>query len=220
MFLAVVVARHAVGARPRAAWAREPCDLEARLVAQVRAPSALRRALARVAGRMVATRGWERLGSARPSDYAAEHAGISARESRDLAAVDVARFSGSSERGHGSHRSAGSMDEVGTPYTHRAPEHMLLHRVVREQLVPFLARAHARERPAPHFVEQELRAFLRCEIPRPRLPAPALRRLRPRPPRTVLVQAARLLPFVRRAQDGRHRGAARRPRAAGRADPS
>ena len=43
-------------------------------------------------------------------------------------------------------------------------EHMLLHRVVCKQLEPFLARARARERPAPHFVEQELRAFLRCGI--------------------------------------------------------
>jgi hypothetical protein len=59
-------------------------------VAQVRAPTALRRALARVAGRMVAARGWGRLGLARPSDYAVERAGISAREFRDLAAVDGA----------------------------------------------------------------------------------------------------------------------------------
>jgi hypothetical protein len=88
--LSMLVARPAVAARPRAVWAREPPDLEARLVAQVRAPVLLRRALARVAGRMVATSGWERLGSARPGDYAVERAGISAREFRDLAAVDAA----------------------------------------------------------------------------------------------------------------------------------
>jgi Putative transposase/Transposase zinc-binding domain len=46
----------------------------------------------------------------------------------------------------------------------RSPEFTLLHRVVREQLEPFLARARARERPAPVFVEQELRAFLCCGI--------------------------------------------------------
>src|SRR5437870_1529743 len=53
---------------------------------------------------------------------------------------------------------------LGDPYTPRSPEHTLLHRVVREEIEPFLARARARERPAPHFVEQELRAFLRCGI--------------------------------------------------------
>ncbi|MGH7336676.1 MAG: hypothetical protein ACREI7_03785, partial [Myxococcota bacterium] len=74
----------------RAVVARGPLDLEARLVAQVRAPAALRRALACVAGRMVATSGWERLGHGRPGDYAVECAGISAREFRDLAAVDGA----------------------------------------------------------------------------------------------------------------------------------
>jgi len=49
-------------------------------------------------------------------------------------------------------------------YTPRSPERTLLHRVVREQLEPFLARARAREHPAPRFIEQELRAFLRCGI--------------------------------------------------------
>ncbi len=39
---------------------------------------------------MVATRGWERLGFARLADYAAERAGMSARELRDLACVDGA----------------------------------------------------------------------------------------------------------------------------------
>jgi len=71
----------------RAVQARDPRDLEARLVAEARAPAALRRALARVAARMVAMRGWERLGSARSGDYAVERVGISGRELRDLAAV-------------------------------------------------------------------------------------------------------------------------------------
>ncbi len=74
----------------RTVFAREPLDLEARLVAFARAPAALRRALARVAGRIAALRGWERLGFARSGDYAVERAGVSAREFRDLAAVDVA----------------------------------------------------------------------------------------------------------------------------------
>lgn len=50
----------------------------------------LRRALARLAGRMVASRGWERLGFARLADYATERAGMSPRELRDLAHVDRA----------------------------------------------------------------------------------------------------------------------------------
>jgi HNH endonuclease len=65
-------------------------DPERELAALVRTPPTLRRALARVAGRMVAARGWERLGFARLEDYAAERAGVSARELRDLAAVDRA----------------------------------------------------------------------------------------------------------------------------------
>src|SRR5258705_761033 len=74
----------------RARRACEPCDLETQLAAQVRAPAALRRALARVAAAMVAARGWERLGGARSGDYAVERVGISGRELRDLTAVDRA----------------------------------------------------------------------------------------------------------------------------------
>ena len=61
-----------------------------RLHALARASGPLRRALARMAGRMVATRGWERLGFARLADYATERAGMSPRELRDLARVDRA----------------------------------------------------------------------------------------------------------------------------------
>ncbi|MBW2543652.1 MAG: transposase zinc-binding domain-containing protein [Deltaproteobacteria bacterium] len=49
-------------------------------------------------------------------------------------------------------------------YTPRCPEQSLLHRIVREQLEPFLARARETGRPAPRFVEQELRAYLRCGV--------------------------------------------------------
>jgi hypothetical protein len=42
-----------------------------------------------------------------------------------------------------SHRSA-KMDEAGDSYAPRSSEHTLLHRVVCEQLEPFLARARAR----------------------------------------------------------------------------
>ena len=65
-------------------------DPECELAALAQVPPVLRRALARVAGRMIAVRGWERLGWPRLEDYATEQAGVSARELRDLAAVDRA----------------------------------------------------------------------------------------------------------------------------------
>jgi hypothetical protein len=49
-------------------------------------------------------------------------------------------------------------------YERHRPEETALHTVVREQLETFLARAREGDRPAPHFLEQELRAFLRCGI--------------------------------------------------------
>jgi len=81
-------------ARSQPRWSRDdgaaPVDLDAEVCALASASGPLRRALARIAGRMVAARSWERLGFARLSDYAAERAGISARELRDLAHVDRA----------------------------------------------------------------------------------------------------------------------------------
>jgi hypothetical protein len=59
-------------------------------VARVRAQGALRRALARIAGRIVETRAWERLGFARAGDYARERVGLSARTIHDLAHTDAA----------------------------------------------------------------------------------------------------------------------------------
>ncbi len=89
--VAAIVERREALVRGRcASRARAPCDLEARLVAEARRPAGLRRAVARVAGRLVATRAWERLGFARLGDYAVECAGVSARELRDLARVDAA----------------------------------------------------------------------------------------------------------------------------------
>ncbi len=49
-------------------------------------------------------------------------------------------------------------------YERRRPEETDLHTVVREQLESFLARAGEGDHPVPHFVEQELRAYLRCGI--------------------------------------------------------
>jgi hypothetical protein len=49
-------------------------------------------------------------------------------------------------------------------YERHRPEESILHTVVREQLEPFLARARDHDHPAPRFVEQELRAYLRCGI--------------------------------------------------------
>ncbi len=47
-------------------------------------------------------------------------------------------------------------------YERHRPEETALYTVVREQFETFLARA--RDRPAPRFIEQELRAYLRCGI--------------------------------------------------------
>ena len=49
-------------------------------------------------------------------------------------------------------------------YERHEPEKALLHQVVREQLEGFLARSSLREQPTPRFIEQELRAFLRCGV--------------------------------------------------------
>ena len=65
-------------------------DPHAQLRELVIARGPLRRALAAVAGRLVATRAWERLGFARVRDYAVERAGHSARSLQDLARVDAA----------------------------------------------------------------------------------------------------------------------------------
>ena len=65
-----------------------PPDEDAKLLELVRAQAPLRRTLARLAGRFVALRGWERLGFARLGDYAVERLGVSARSIQDLAHVD------------------------------------------------------------------------------------------------------------------------------------
>ena len=70
---------------------REPRgDPDAQLVALLRSQAPLRRALAAIAGRLFAARAWERLGFARSADYAAERAGLSARQLQELAHVDAA----------------------------------------------------------------------------------------------------------------------------------
>ncbi len=49
-------------------------------------------------------------------------------------------------------------------YARHRPEQSVLYGVVQQELETFLARAQARERPVPRFVEREIRAFLRCGI--------------------------------------------------------
>jgi hypothetical protein len=49
-------------------------------------------------------------------------------------------------------------------YERHEPEKTLLHRVVREELEPFLARAHESGAPVARFVEREIRAYLDCGI--------------------------------------------------------
>ena len=65
-----------------------PLEPERRLAALARGRGPLRRTIAAVAGRLVARRGWERLGYARPGDYARERLGLSARSLQELARVD------------------------------------------------------------------------------------------------------------------------------------
>jgi hypothetical protein len=62
---------------------------DAPLAALAAADARLRRALARIAGFVVACRAWEPLGYVRAGDYARERAGMSGRELLDLAAVDA-----------------------------------------------------------------------------------------------------------------------------------
>ncbi len=52
----------------------------------------------------------------------------------------------------------------GKAYARRRPEESVLYGVVQAELETFLARAQARERVVPRFVERELRGFLRCGI--------------------------------------------------------
>src|SRR5262245_21062080 len=75
---------------PRASVDVDPPDPETRLVLLARAAAPLRRGIARLAGRMQALRGWERIGWARPRDYAVERLGISGRQLQELAHMDRA----------------------------------------------------------------------------------------------------------------------------------
>lgn len=65
-------------------------DAAERAVAAVRSHAPLRRALARLAARWIATRGWERLGYARLADHARERLGLAPRQLHQLARVDAA----------------------------------------------------------------------------------------------------------------------------------
>ncbi len=66
----------------------ERIDHQERLFALARSRAPLRRALAAIAGRIVAERSWERIGFARLADYARERVGLSTRQVQDLAHVD------------------------------------------------------------------------------------------------------------------------------------
>lgn len=63
---------------------------ERRLAELARSGAPLRRAVAALAGRLVARRAWERLGYARLGDYARERLGLSGRSLQELARVDRA----------------------------------------------------------------------------------------------------------------------------------
>jgi hypothetical protein len=76
------------GETPRAHGGPRADGLDRQLAALAASGAPLRRALARIAARLVATRAWEKLGFVRLADYAREEPGLSARELRDLAHVD------------------------------------------------------------------------------------------------------------------------------------
>ena len=66
----------------------EAPDVETRLAVLARSGAPLRRVLAALAGQLVATRAWDRLGYVRLRDYAVERLGLSTRQVQDLAHVD------------------------------------------------------------------------------------------------------------------------------------
>ena len=68
--------------------ALEAPDVEPRLIELARSGAPLRRVLAALAGRLVATHAWDRLGYVRLRDYACERLGLSSRQVQDLAHVD------------------------------------------------------------------------------------------------------------------------------------
>jgi hypothetical protein len=68
----------------------DPPDLETKLVALARNAAPLRRALAKLAGRLEKERAWERIGWPRRRDYARERLGISGRQLQELSHMDRA----------------------------------------------------------------------------------------------------------------------------------
>jgi hypothetical protein len=68
----------------------DPPDPETKLVTLSRAAAPLRQTLSRLAGRIEALRGWERIGWARRRDYAKERLGVSGRQLQELAHMDRA----------------------------------------------------------------------------------------------------------------------------------
>jgi len=66
----------------------EAPGVEIRLAELARSGAPLRRVIAALAGRLVTTRAWDRLGYVRLRDYAIERLGLSARQVQDLAHVD------------------------------------------------------------------------------------------------------------------------------------
>ena len=98
-------------------------------------------------------------------------------------------------------------------YEPHRPEQTTLYRLVHQHAATFIVESEvATGADLPQFVKDEFDAFLECDIPCPRLAAPALRRLRPRQAGRLQLQAARLLPLVRRQAHGAGGGAPGRQR--------
>jgi len=56
------------------------------------------------------------------------------------------------------------MQSVAFEYAPRRPEETLLYEVIAQELETFLRRQQERDRPVPHFIEQEFRSFLDCGL--------------------------------------------------------
>ena len=83
-------------------------------------------------------------------------------------------------------------------YERHRPEQTTLYRLMQQHAATFFAETEAAAgADLPQFVKDEFDAFLECGILGPRLPAPALRRLRPRQAVRLQLQEARVLPVVR-----------------------
>lgn len=97
------------------------------------------------------------------------------------------------------------MAQPSSVYEPRDPTATVLYGIVRDHFEIFHAHAASLRdgEGLPRFVEQKFRDFLRCGCLANDFARLSMRRMRPGSSRGLLVQGSRLLPAVRRAEDGR-----------------